>query len=371
MHHVHWRLSAHAGHAPDQDVRAHALGGGAVRARPLGRRTVLGAGRRRESPRRRSGWRATSPGRRSTPAGGRGSSPTPTCVAGAARSGSPPRRRRARSRSCSRRSPGCRTSPRTTSHPSCGRSGRRLTRRTTVVVLSPMPGPSLTHEMERLRRRGSDVIHVVPAGAGGRSGSGLMMRSLTAPDDAGGTRLRVAVGGRRSRRVRGGRGVLPSRVHPGVRRRGSAGPRRPVPAAVPRRVRRHRGARDPLPIVDDGCADRGRRGHHRRRAARARRRAAGGVHRPGLPARRSACRGTGVPRLARAGRRHVPVRRARPGDRVGRRGRSIAGLGSAAHRPDARVLRRIPGEPGGIRVDDRRRRGTAGRTNARAGCGAR
>ena len=33
--------------------------------------------------------------------------------------------------------------------------GRRLTRRTTVVVLSANPGPSLIHEMERLRRRGS------------------------------------------------------------------------------------------------------------------------------------------------------------------------------------------------------------------------
>ena len=40
--------------------------------------------------------------------------------------------------------------------------GRRLTRRTTVVVLSASPGPALTHEMERLRRRGSDVIHVAP-----------------------------------------------------------------------------------------------------------------------------------------------------------------------------------------------------------------
>jgi hypothetical protein len=40
--------------------------------------------------------------------------------------------------------------------------GRRLARRTTVVVLSASPGPALTHEMERLRRRGSDVIHVAP-----------------------------------------------------------------------------------------------------------------------------------------------------------------------------------------------------------------
>ena len=44
--------------------------------------------------------------------------------------------------------------------------GRRLTRRTTVVVLSANPGPSLTHEMERLRRRGSDVIHVAPDARG-------------------------------------------------------------------------------------------------------------------------------------------------------------------------------------------------------------
>jgi len=43
--------------------------------------------------------------------------------------------------------------------------GRRLTRRTTVVVLSPHPGPALLHEMERLRRRGSDVIAVSPTAA--------------------------------------------------------------------------------------------------------------------------------------------------------------------------------------------------------------
>ncbi len=38
--------------------------------------------------------------------------------------------------------------------------GRRLTRRTTIVVLSPRPGPGLRHEMERLRRKGSDVIEL-------------------------------------------------------------------------------------------------------------------------------------------------------------------------------------------------------------------
>jgi uncharacterized protein (DUF58 family) len=40
--------------------------------------------------------------------------------------------------------------------------GRRLVRRTTVIVVSPRPGPWLVHEMEVLRRRGSNVIHVRP-----------------------------------------------------------------------------------------------------------------------------------------------------------------------------------------------------------------
>jgi hypothetical protein len=37
-------------------------------------------------------------------------------------------------------------------------AGRRLTRRTTVVVLSPSPGPSLLREMEVIRRKGSAVV---------------------------------------------------------------------------------------------------------------------------------------------------------------------------------------------------------------------
>jgi hypothetical protein len=40
--------------------------------------------------------------------------------------------------------------------------GRRLVRRTTVIVVSPRPGPLLLHEMEALRRKGSDVIHLSP-----------------------------------------------------------------------------------------------------------------------------------------------------------------------------------------------------------------
>lgn len=41
--------------------------------------------------------------------------------------------------------------------------GRHLVRRTTIIVVSPRPGPSLRHEMAVLRRRGSDVIHLSPA----------------------------------------------------------------------------------------------------------------------------------------------------------------------------------------------------------------
>ncbi len=46
--------------------------------------------------------------------------------------------------------------------------GRRLTRRTTFIVISPRPGPSLLHEMDVLRRRGSEVIHLSPLEAMGR-----------------------------------------------------------------------------------------------------------------------------------------------------------------------------------------------------------
>ena len=43
--------------------------------------------------------------------------------------------------------------------------GRRLVRRTTVIVISPRPGPLLVHEMEVLRRKGSDVIDLSPLDA--------------------------------------------------------------------------------------------------------------------------------------------------------------------------------------------------------------
>ncbi|MGZ5352400.1 MAG: DUF58 domain-containing protein [Actinomycetota bacterium] len=49
--------------------------------------------------------------------------------------------------------------------------GRRFVRRTTVVVVSPRPGPSLLHEMDVLRRRGSDVLHLAPPVAAEREAS--------------------------------------------------------------------------------------------------------------------------------------------------------------------------------------------------------
>ncbi len=49
--------------------------------------------------------------------------------------------------------------------------GRRLVRRTTFIVVSPRPGPALSHEMEVLRRRGSDVIHLSPLEAARRAAS--------------------------------------------------------------------------------------------------------------------------------------------------------------------------------------------------------
>ncbi len=42
--------------------------------------------------------------------------------------------------------------------------GRRLVDRTTVIVISPDPGPSLRQAMDILRRRGSEVILVSPPG---------------------------------------------------------------------------------------------------------------------------------------------------------------------------------------------------------------
>lgn len=49
--------------------------------------------------------------------------------------------------------------------------GRRLLRRTTFIVISPRPGPALANEMEVLRRRGSDVLHLSPLDALGRESS--------------------------------------------------------------------------------------------------------------------------------------------------------------------------------------------------------
>jgi uncharacterized protein (DUF58 family) len=40
--------------------------------------------------------------------------------------------------------------------------GRHMGRTGTVVVVSPRPGPWLLHEMENIRRRGAEVVHVSP-----------------------------------------------------------------------------------------------------------------------------------------------------------------------------------------------------------------
>jgi uncharacterized protein (DUF58 family) len=49
--------------------------------------------------------------------------------------------------------------------------GRGLARRTSVVVVSSQPGPSLRHEMHALRRRGIDVVHLVPGDEEARTAS--------------------------------------------------------------------------------------------------------------------------------------------------------------------------------------------------------
>jgi hypothetical protein len=40
--------------------------------------------------------------------------------------------------------------------------GRHTGRTSSVVVVSPRPGPWLQHEMENIRRRGAEVVHVSP-----------------------------------------------------------------------------------------------------------------------------------------------------------------------------------------------------------------
>ena len=163
MHHVHWRLSAHAGtlqtktYEPTRSAEV-------LFALDLSDGEPFWERRRR---RRRRGddrdGRATSRGRRSTPgwrAGlvanthlrrGRG----PLRVTAASSAGQESVLFTALARMPNQ--------PTDDLAPILREVGRRLTRRTTVVVLSANPGPSLTHEMERLRRRGSDVIHVAPA----------------------------------------------------------------------------------------------------------------------------------------------------------------------------------------------------------------
>ena len=233
--------------------------------------------------------------------------------------------------------------------------GRRLTRRTTVVVLSANPGPSLTHEMERLRRRGSDVLHVVPSAERGTSGGRLMMRSLTAPAAAGGAELRAAVAAAVPAALAEA-SVFCLPLHTVV----TSGAGATIPIAVFMVVflaaftaavalaTRYRASARVAPIVAVGAIAIGR-------AVGPGRCATGDLRRAALPARRAAGRRAGVPGLARADRRFVPGRRARARGGVRRGRRCATGLGAGAHRADAGVLRRIAREPRGVRMDHGRR----------------
>ena len=71
--------------------------------------------------------------------------------------------------------------------------GRRLTRRTTVVVLSPRPG-SVTDPRDGASAAPGVRRHprVSGRGVGGRPGGGLMMRSLTSPAGEGGAHVSAA-----------------------------------------------------------------------------------------------------------------------------------------------------------------------------------
>ena len=161
MHHVHWRLSAHAGELQTKTYEP-TRSAEVLFALDLSNGEPFWHGPTRHRGGDDRHGRRTSRARRSTPGGGRGWSRTRTFAAGAARCACAPRTRPATRPCCSRRSPGCRTSPRATSAPVLREVGRRLVRRTTVIVVSPSPGAALSHEMEVLRRRGCDVIHLSP-----------------------------------------------------------------------------------------------------------------------------------------------------------------------------------------------------------------
>ena len=161
MHHVHWRLSAHAGklqtkryeptrsaevlfaldvsngepfwHAVDPDTAEESIGWTAYLARQ-----AIHAGWR-------TGLVANTHLRR-----GRG----PLACA--------PRTRWATSPSCSPPWLGCRTNPRANWEPCSARSAGGSSVAPPSIVISPRPGPALSHEMEVLRRRGCDVLHLSP-----------------------------------------------------------------------------------------------------------------------------------------------------------------------------------------------------------------
>jgi uncharacterized protein (DUF58 family) len=161
MHHVHWRLSAHAGrlqtkrfeptrtaeivfaldladgepfwHAVDPEAAEETIG----RASTLVRQAL------------HAGWRSGIIANTHLRKGRGPLRVAPTGIAG----------QEAALFGALARMP---NQPTTDLAPVLREAGRRLTRRTTVVVLSPSPGPSLLREMEVIRRKGSVVVLLAP-----------------------------------------------------------------------------------------------------------------------------------------------------------------------------------------------------------------
>lgn len=161
MHHVHWRLSAHAGRLqtmvfdPTRSAEV-LLALDVARGEPFWRSVDA------ELAEETIGW-ASSAARQAIAAGwrvglvanthlkrGRGALRIPPATSGASE---------AALFTALARMP---NQPTNDLAPVLREVGRRMVRRTTVLVLSTDPGPALLREIAVLRRRGADVVHVAP-----------------------------------------------------------------------------------------------------------------------------------------------------------------------------------------------------------------
>ena len=159
MHHVHWRLSAHAGHLQTKTYEPTrsaevlfaldlAIGEPFYRATDVdAAEETIGMASYLARQAIHAGWRAGLVANTHLRRGG-----GPLRVPSASSSGQESVLFTALARMPNQ--------PTTDLAPVLREVGRRLLQRTTVAVLSPHPGPSLLHEVERLRRRGTDVIVV-------------------------------------------------------------------------------------------------------------------------------------------------------------------------------------------------------------------